>query len=260
MGQTYLKIFYSIFSLTKVKVFFSFLFFFTNVSAMGVKEKDVKEGVVPCSEQIISYPLDSVIASTIIYGEDTLPFVLLSEVNIYGRTWSQEERNRFQHLVYNVRRAYPYAKLAGERLKEYQELLEKAPNNKTKKKWMKIAEQEIKADFMADLKSMTISQGKILIKLIYRQTGTASYYLVKQLRGGFSAFFYQSFARFFGYNLKNEYDPQGEDVLIEMLVKRIENGELSEIPPNKSPALKSKRKSSAKKISQSSVVLKNKEK
>jgi len=73
---------------------------------------------------------------------------------------------------------------------------------------------------------MTFSQGKILIKLVDRETGNSSYELVKELRGAFSAFFYQAFARIFGFNLKIKYDPEGEDREIETIVKMIETGQI----------------------------------
>ena len=71
---------------------------------------------------------------------------------------------------------------------------------------------------------MTYSQGKILIKLIYRETGNSSYDIVKELRGSFSAFIWQTVARIFGYNLKTTYDPAGEDQAIERIVLMIEAG------------------------------------
>ena len=76
---------------------------------------------------------------------------------------------------------------------------------------MKQVEDELLRDYKDDLKKLTITQGRILIKLVYRETGDTSYELVEELRGKFSAFFWQALARLFGSNLKSEYDPQGED-------------------------------------------------
>jgi hypothetical protein len=91
---------------------------------------------------------------------------------------------------------------------------------------MKVAEKEINEQYGDELKNMTFSQGKILIKLIDRETGDCSYALVQDLRGNFTAFFYQAFARLWGYNLKVKYDPEGTDKQIETIVRLIERGQL----------------------------------
>ena len=91
---------------------------------------------------------------------------------------------------------------------------------------MRKAEKEINEEFGGDLRDLTFTQGKILLKLIDRETGNTSYDLVKELRGGFTAFFYQGFARIWGYNLKSDYDPKDEDELIETIVTLIERGQL----------------------------------
>jgi hypothetical protein len=83
-------------------------------------------------------------------------------------------------------------------------------------------EKDIKDNFESELKQLTITQGRILIKLIDRQTGNTSYVLVQDLKGRFSAFFWQSLARLFGSNLKSHYDPYGEDAEIEKIIKSIE--------------------------------------
>ena len=89
---------------------------------------------------------------------------------------------------------------------------------------MKKAQDELEAQFGDDLKALTFSQGKILLKLVDRQTGNSSFELVQEFRGKFVAFFWQSFAKLFGYNLKIQYDPLGEDKDIELIVLMIENG------------------------------------
>ena len=91
---------------------------------------------------------------------------------------------------------------------------------------MKQAEDELKAEFEGDLKKLSFKQGIILIKLVDRETGNTSYELVQELRGNFTAFFWQTFARLFGYNLKVKYDPLGDDKEIEDIVVMIENGQI----------------------------------
>jgi len=129
-------------------------------------------------------------------------------------------------LVYHVKKVYPYARLAGIKLNEYEEILKAAESDKERRQIMKLAEEELKAEFEDDLKKLTFKQGLILIKLVDRETGNTSYELVQELRGNFTAFFWQTFARLFGYNLKIRYDPLGEDKEIEDIVVMIENGQI----------------------------------
>lgn len=159
-------------------------------------------------------------------GQDTIPFAEISGVEVFAfkifKTRHESQQNA--RLVRNVKKVYPYAKLAGSKLREYELILSKVETEREKNKIMKALEQEIKDEYGKELEKLTISQGKILIKLIDRETGNTSYELVKDFRGSFLAFFYQSFARIFGYDLKTKYDPDGEDQNIEVIVRMIENG------------------------------------
>lgn len=156
---------------------------------------------------------------------DTIPVVQLDQVSIKAyRIVKKNEFRKMTRLIRSVKKVYPYAKLAGIKLKEYNDILLQTPDKHEQRKIIKQAEDELKEEFGDDLRKLTFSQGKILIKLIDRETGNTSYDLVKELRGGFSAFFYQAFARLFGYNLKVNYDPLGKDSLIELIVMMIENG------------------------------------
>jgi hypothetical protein len=167
-----------------------------------------------------------IVAAAKIIDGDTVPYFILSTINVTAPMYfiSAADKAKFDKLVRNVKKVYPYAKLAGIKLREYNEILVKAPNDAERRKIMKRAEKEIKDQFGDELKQLTFSQGKILIKLLYRETGNSSYALVQELRGKFVAFFYQAFARLFGYNLKMTYDPLGEDKPIETIVNLIEKG------------------------------------
>ena len=112
--------------------------------------------------------------------------------------------------------------LAAVKLEEYAQELEEVESEKEKKEFYRAIEAELKEEFEGELRKLTISEGRILIKLIDRETGNTSYTLVKDLRGKFSAFFWQSLARVFGHNLKSNYDPLGEDRNIEYIVQQIE--------------------------------------
>ncbi len=182
------------------------------VSCFSVQAQDVKP----------------IVTRGVVFLGDTIPSIQLREVEIISLRIPKTKsgRRRLTRLVYNVKKVYPFAKLAGIKLRQYDYLLSKAKNDRERKKIMKKAEKEIKAEYGKPLENLTFSQGKILIKLIDRETGNTSYDLVKDLRGSFTAFFYQTFARLWGYNLKVKYDPEGEDRQIEAIVRMIETGRL----------------------------------
>ncbi|MFA5972552.1 MAG: DUF4294 domain-containing protein [Lentimicrobiaceae bacterium] len=166
--------------------------------------------------------------SAIVVKGDTTAIMYLGEVNIFGQRAfrNSAESRQWERLVRNVKKAYPYAKLAGIKFNEYNQKIAGIKSEKVQKDMMKQAEDEIEAQFGSELKDLTITQGKILLKLIDRQTNNCSYDIVKDFRGRFRAFFYQSFARLFGYNLKVKYDPLGTDADIEQIVLMIENGSI----------------------------------
>lgn len=151
---------------------------------------------------------------------ERVPWVLLPDINVYGhRTFaSEEDRRKYNQLKYNVLKVLPYAKMAQEKYDQLHRDLASTNNKKEQRRLVKNCERDIKNIFNKDIKNMTVSQGRILLKLIDRQTGNSSYEVVKELRGGVSAFFYQSLARVFGHNLKNEYDLQ-EDRDIENIIR-----------------------------------------
>jgi hypothetical protein len=152
--------------------------------------------------------------------DQLLPWVPLPEVVVYdSRIYrSPEDRAKFYRLRYNVLKVLPYAMFARDRYSKLQSDLLTVKSRREQRKLMKAFEHEIKEMFNREIKNMTITQGQILIKLIDRETGNSSYEMLKELKGSFSAFFYQSVARIFGHNLKNRYDPQ-EDRDIEAIIQ-----------------------------------------
>lgn len=135
------------------------------------------------------------------------PEIKIVDVRIFK---SKADRDAYNRLRYNVYKVMPYAKLASERYQKLQRSLATTADKKTQKRMIDTCETEIKALFKKEIENLTISQGEILIKLIDRQTGTTSYEMVKELKGGLKAFMFQSVARFFGHNLKETYDPSEE--------------------------------------------------
>ncbi len=170
---------------------------------------------------------DSIIVTKgIIQGNDTLAIIELEEVSIYQRSDFEylSYKRRDRRLVRNVKRAYPYSKIAGKELKELDDELARLKSEDEQKAYIDIAEKEIMTKFEKQVKKLTITQGIILVKLIDRETGHTSYQVIKDLKGSVTAFFWQGIARIFGNNLKAEYDPGGEDAKIEDIVRGIEAG------------------------------------
>jgi hypothetical protein len=166
-----------------------------------------------------------VVPAKIVDG-DTVALLDISPVMIFPpiHFTTKRESVRYDRLVYNVKKVYPYAKLAGAKLKEYKTMLETITTEKERKSFIKKAEKQLEAEFGDQIRDMSFSQGKILIKLIYRETGNSTFDIVKELRGSFSAFIWQMLARIFGYDLKTIYDPAGNDQPIEQIVLMIEAG------------------------------------
>src|SRR5690606_39576717 len=124
-------------------------------------------------------------------------------------------------MRYNVIKVVPCARYAQRRYEQLYRDLAMTSSRREQKLLGKACEKEMKDMFNREVKKMTISQGEILIKLIDRQTGNSSYDVVKELRGGITAFFYQSVARVFGHNLKNTYNAE-EDFEIENIIRSLE--------------------------------------
>ncbi len=131
-----------------------------------------------------------------------------------------EYEKRYQKLVRDVKKVLPYAKMAGFRFQLMEQNLELLPTEKARKEYLKRTEEAIKDQFMDDLVNLTVSQGKILIKLIHRETGKDTYTLLKEYRGGFTAMYWQGMAKVFSADLKNEYNPV-EDWQIEQIIKTL---------------------------------------
>ncbi len=158
----------------------------------------------------------------------SLPEINIKEVVIVGRpsTGKKFPFYRYQRLIYNLKKVYPYALVVRARLGAINEELEKIPDDRDRKKYLRMAEKDIFGEYEDDVRDMTITQGRLLIKLIDRETLNTSYELIRQYRGGFSAAFWQGIARIFGTDLKAEYDPSGEDAIMEIILKELEAGNL----------------------------------
>ncbi len=165
---------------------------------------------------------------TATFDGQTYPLVELKEIIVTDRMprGVRFDYRRHARLVYNVRRVYPYAMIVRDEFGRINRLLETMPDEKDKRNFLQQYEKDLFQRYEEDMKKLTFSQGKILIKLIDRETQITSYELIREYRGKFSATFWQGIARIFGANLKTTYDVNGEDYLIEQVVREIEAGRL----------------------------------
>ena len=177
--------------------------------------------------QFIGYSQD--IDTLSLNNSDIIP---LEEVFVFGKEpifKTEEDRNKYLILKYRVKKVYPYAKLAAEELQRINKVLDTLPNNRQKKTYTKKIQEETENKFSQELKKLSRSQGRILIKLIYRQTGASAFNLVKELRSGWRAFWYNNTAWFYDLSLKSIYEPMQveEDFWIEDILQRaFSNGQL----------------------------------
>lgn len=161
-----------------------------------------------------------------IYEGDTIAVVNLREVFVYPpvRFKNKRDQAKYDKLVRDVKRTLPYAKMVYETLIETYEYMETLPNDKARQIHLKRMEKELFAQYKPELKKLSLSQGKLLIKLIDRECNQSSFNLVKAYLGGFRAGFWNIFAGMFGASLKTEYDPKGKDAMTERVVVLVENG------------------------------------
>lgn len=178
------------------------------------------------SAQVQEVPLDSAAEKLIIVEGDSIfrSSIELDEVFLFGKLEfeSYEEKLRYYILRRKTLKVYPYAKLASERLVDLNDRLTRIKSKRKRKRYTKVVQRYIEEEFSAELKKLTRTEGQILVKLIYRQTGTTSYELVKDLRSGWRAFWYQTTAKMFKISIKEEFHPESihEDYLIEDILQR----------------------------------------
>lgn len=167
----------------------------------------------------------SQIVRSIVRQGDTLPHVWLEEVIVKRKThhtnWYKRQHNRNIRLEYNVRKVYPYARIAATKVNEIEKKLAGVTKEAEKKKIIKEEYAQLMKTFKAPLMKLSITQGRILIRLIYRETNHSSFAHIREYRGAVNAYFWQSIALLFGNNLKAAYDPCGEDAEIEEIVQKI---------------------------------------
>ena len=198
-----------------IRKIFKFIVFCTLLSPMAT------------AQDTINFSDDCILYGVIIDG-DTMLVSSIDEVIVFQKPKfnTRREWRRYYRLVRHIKKVYPLAKAAGEKYDSVSTVMLNLETNKEQRKYLKQVEDEIMTEYEDDIRRLTISQGKILLKLIDREIGETSYDILKELKGSFTAFFWQTIARIFGQNLKIEFDPEGEDRLINEIVILIENGQL----------------------------------
>lgn len=163
---------------------------------------------------------------TSIFGNDTLPHFDLPTINVYPQKKfrSKSEEQQYWRLVMRVKKVLPYAKEAAILYEKYRQEVPPDARGKDRRAYVRKAEHELIEQYGPIFKKMSINDGKVLVKLIDRETHMISYDLIHELKGGVSAVLWQGVARIFGNNLKTQYDPMGEDRQIEQIIYFIEIG------------------------------------
>ena len=191
-----------------MKYYLLFILFIVNIGMSELKAQDtIPPGIYP-----VLGKNDTVRVLATNDGGYMVPWIILNEVVVYGkRTFrSAQDEAAFNRLRYNVLKVMPYAIYARKRYEKLERDLALVSDRKTQKKLVQECDKEIKNMFNTEIKELTITQGKILTKLIDREVGRTTFDIVKQTKGGFAAFSYQLVARVVGHNLKTTYNAAEE--------------------------------------------------
>ncbi len=176
--------------------------------------------------QVEDQPMDSLTENMIIVEGDSLfkSSIALREVFVFGNLKFPDYNAKLRYYILRRKtiKVYPYAKMAAERLVELNDSISKITKRRHQKRYTKEVQKFIEEEFSAELKKLTRTEGQILVKLINRQTGDTAFDLVKELRSGWRAFWYNTTAKIFDISLKEEFHPENvhEDYLIEDILQR----------------------------------------
>ncbi len=168
-------------------------------------------------------PNDTLVVQAIIYQGDTIPYKELSTVYVFlnltpAQRKAHREWTRLRNAVYIT---YPYAKKAGWVFNDIKAHLDTIPEKDKRRAYVKSREKDLRNEFTKPLTDLSVYQGKVLMKLITRETGNTCYEIIKEYKGSFSAGFFQSIAWVFGSSLKQTYSSKGDDAVIESIVQEV---------------------------------------
>lgn len=164
----------------------------------------------------------------VLHDGDSIQYVELNTLYVYPQPVFTDERQRqaYNRLVANIKKVLPIAKEVNSIIIETYEFLQTLPNKKAKDEHMQRVEKSIRKEYTPRMKKLTYSQGKLLIKLVYRECNSSSYQLIQAFLGPIRAGFYQAFASLFGASLTKKYDAEGVDKYTERIVRQVEAGQL----------------------------------
>jgi len=202
--------------LKRYLIIFSALIFvsFTDICAQNTKNDFIPPGGARLMVQI--------------EGSDTVLLAFIHDIYVFPRQRfkNKAQEQYFWRTVRDVKKTLPFAKLVASEITKTNMKLATLPNDKVRKQYLNQFEKEVFKKYEADLKKMTINQGKLLLKLIDRECEQSSYDLIKIYRGNITAFFWQGVARIFGSNLKDSFDASDKDKMLERVILLVEAGQL----------------------------------
>lgn len=183
---------------------FGFIFLFLCLTNVALSQSTLPRPKLGKNDTIKTYLTE--------YQGELIPWIVTQDVQIVDSRIFKSEKDRqdYNRLRYNVLKVLPYMRFADQRYAQLERDLATTADRRLQKQMIDNCESQVKDMFNSDIKNLTITQGEILIKLINRETKNTTYDMLKEIKGGFSAFMFQSVARIFGHDLKETYDPEKE--------------------------------------------------
>ena len=207
------------------QIIFTLLFLFVSTNIFAQEHINPEDRVVDLNSPTF-VPMVHIGKAKV--GQDSVQYVRTNTIYIYPpmEFKNDKQRQAYNRLVYNIKKVLPLAKECNQIILETGAYLQTIPTKKERDALTKAVEKELKQKYTPRIKKLTYSQGKLLIKLIDRETHSTGYELIQAYLGPVRAGFYQAFAWVFGASLKKRYDPKGADRLVERIVSQVEAGQL----------------------------------
>lgn len=207
------------------RIIFAFCFLLIAVSVFAQEHINPEDRVVDLNSPTF-VPMVHIGKAKV--GSDSIQYVRTNKIYIFPpmEFKNDKQRQAYNRLVANIKKVLPLAKECNQIILETGAYLQTIPTKKERDAHMKAVEKGLKEEYTPRIKKLTYSQGKLLIKLIDRETHSTGYELIQAFLGPVRAGFYQAFAWVFGASLKKRYDPKGADRLVERIVLQVEAGQL----------------------------------
>ncbi len=163
-----------------------------------------------------------------VVGQDSIPSYILEEADIVA--FDADFQKEYDRAKFYAIRVYEYAQIASAMLNEFEDTLATMDRKKDQKKFLKQAKKDLKDEFGDEISEFSVNRGMYLMKIIHKETGLSAYEILQKYNGGVNALMWQATVKFFGADLKHEYDPAGEDEALSVVLREIESGELKAHP------------------------------